>query len=113
MRHKWQKKGCDFMEPSTPRGTNKVGKRDHFILMDRYVQRIDALVPEDMEHLVKPLSWRPPQQYTSRTLKLTLSNEVEGGAEKVTEADVREFMVPLEPAAVAIGWRGLNSEVEV
>lgn len=113
LRHKWGKKGCDFMEPSTPRGTTSRGKKDHFLLLDRYVQRIDALVPEDMEHLVKPLSWRPPQQYTSRTLKLTLSDEVKGGAENITEADVREFMVPLEPAAVALGWRGLNNEVEV
>jgi len=111
-RHKWGKKGCDFWDKSTPRGTTFRGKKDHFLLLDRYVQRIDALVPEDMEHLVRPLSWVPPQQW-SRTLKLMLSEQVEGGAENVTEADVREFLAPLEPAFVEIGWWGHMGGMEV
>jgi len=110
MRHKWAKRGwCEFWAPSAPRGTTKRGKKDHFHLLDRYIRRIDALVPEDMEDLVRPLSYKPNQERTTRTLKISLDPE----AANVTEDDVRAFLEPLVPSGLALGWVGLDGEPEV
>lgn len=83
------------------------------MLLDRYVQRIDALVPEDMEHLVRPLSWKPPMQRTTRSLKLTVPEEVRGGLANITEADIRDLLEPLQPTGVVVGWLGREGEFEV
>lgn len=112
LRHQWSNAWCDFVEPSQPRGTTKRGKKNHFHLLDRYIRRIDSLVPEDMEDLVRPLSYKPNQEKTSRTLKITLDDEAEGTA-NVTKSDVREFLEPLVPASVVLGWVGPEGEKEV
>lgn len=102
----------EFAMPSGPRGTTGGGKKNHFHLLDRYIRRIDSLVPEDMEDLVRPLSYKPNQEKTSRTLKITLDVEVDM-AVNVTEDDVRAFLSPLVPTGIALCWTGSDGESEV
>eukprot|EP00929_Paragymnodinium_shiwhaense_P014481 TRINITY_DN122394_c0_g1_i1.p1 TRINITY_DN122394_c0_g1~~TRINITY_DN122394_c0_g1_i1.p1 ORF type:complete len:371 (-),score=44.02 TRINITY_DN122394_c0_g1_i1:192-1304(-) len=94
------KSKCQFLENSTSRGTVRRGKKDHFNLLDRYIRRIDAVVPEDMEHLVRPLYWQPNQESTTQTLKLTFEDRVEAG--NITEEDVFTFLEPHVPVGVAL-----------
>jgi len=112
MQHKWSGKGCDFENPSPPRGTTKRGKKSHFHLLDRYIRRIDSLLPEEMEDLVRPLGYKPNQEKTSRTLKITLNEEATGTL-NVTEGDVYAFLEPLRPTGVVVGWTGARGESEV
>mmetsp|Transcript_8770 Transcript_8770/g.20825 ORF Transcript_8770/g.20825 Transcript_8770/m.20825 type:complete len:286 (-) Transcript_8770:85-942(-) len=102
----------DFALPSEPRGFTDRGKKNHFHLLDRYIRRIDSLVPEDMENLVKPLSHKPNQERTTRTLKITFDVEPTTTA-NVTEEDVRAFLRPLAPSGIALGWEGTEGESEV
>uniref|UniRef100_A0A7S1PV99 Uncharacterized protein n=1 Tax=Alexandrium catenella TaxID=2925 RepID=A0A7S1PV99_ALECA len=102
----------EFAMPSEPRGTTQRGKKNHFHLLDRYIRRIDSLVPEDMEDLVRPLSYKPNQEKTSHTLKITLDVGVDM-AVNVTEDDVRIFLSPLVPTGIALGWTGSDGESEV
>lgn len=100
-----------FEAPSTPRGTTGRGKQGHFHLLDRYIRRIDALLPEDMEDLVRPLSYKPNMESTTRTIKITFPEElVLPGA--ITEDQVRAFL-PVEPEFIALGWNGTNGDAEV
>eukprot|EP00931_Biecheleriopsis_adriatica_P039391 TRINITY_DN22529_c0_g1_i1.p1 TRINITY_DN22529_c0_g1~~TRINITY_DN22529_c0_g1_i1.p1 ORF type:complete len:336 (+),score=68.03 TRINITY_DN22529_c0_g1_i1:27-1034(+) len=99
------------------RGTTGRGKQGHFHLLDKYIKRIDAMLPEDMEDLVKPLGYKPNQEQTTRTIKITFTDEfgefIDPGT--VQEEDVRRFLSPLEPEFVTLGWNGTegNSEVYV
>ncbi|CAJ1361867.1 unnamed protein product [Effrenium voratum] len=87
------------------RGQTGRGKKGHFHLLDRYIRRIDALLPEDMEDLVRPLSYKPNQEKTTRTIKITFPDDfVEPDA--FSEEDVREFLAPLVPKSIALGWKG-------
>lgn len=100
-----------FEAPSKHRGTTGRGKQGHFHLLDRYIRRIDALLPEDMEDLVRPLSYKPNLEQTSRTIKITFPDElVLPGA--ITEDQVRAFL-PVEPEFVALGWNGTAGDAEV
>lgn len=112
MQHKWSGKGCDFENESPPRGTTKRGKKSHFHLLDRYIRRIDSVLPEEMEDLVRPLGHRPNQEKTSRTIKITLNEEATGTL-NVTEGDVYAFLEPLRPTGVVVGWTGARGESEV
>ena len=47
----------------------------HFHLLDRYIRRIDALLPEDMEDLVRPMSYKPNQEQTTRS-RCQMSSDV-------------------------------------
>lgn len=91
-----------FMRNSTHRGTTKNGKKRHFTLLDRYIRRIDALLPEEMEDLVRPLGYSPDPEYSSKTIRIAFPELTNWP--NVTEGDVRAFTAPLEPAAVALGW---------
>ncbi|CAE7247165.1 unnamed protein product [Symbiodinium necroappetens] len=87
------------------RGQTGRGKKGHFHLLDRYIRRIDALLPEDMEDLVRPLSYKPNMEQTTRTLKITFPDETVK-PDGITEQDVRDFMYPLVPEHLALGWYG-------
>ena len=99
-------------------------RRGHFHLLDRYIRRIDALLPEDMEDLVRPLSYKPNQEQTTRrwrehhaekhglatpnpcrTLKITFPDEFVK-PEGLTEEEVRDFLYPLAAQYIALGWQG-------
>lgn len=102
-------KHSPFTEDSTWRGATGRGKKTHFNFLDKYIRRIDALLPEEMEHLVRPLSYKPNQEQTSRTLKITFPESfVEPG--NITEGDVRAFLQPLQPEHLALGWHGLDGQ---
>lgn len=58
------------------------------------------MVPEDMEHLVRPLNWQPNQESTTKTLKITFSERVFEG--HITEQDVLTFLEPHVPVGVAL-----------
>lgn len=101
-RKRWD---SEFTMPSGHRGTSRRGKKGHFHLLDKYIRRIDALVPEDMEHLVRPLTFKPNQELTQQTLKLKFDQSVEQRQiEDVTEEEVREYFAPLKPVGVATNW---------
>lgn len=105
-----------FEEPSTYRGTTGRGKKSHFHLLDRYIRRIDALVPEDMEHLVTPLKPHGTDslQATTRSLKITLDPYVD--PLNITEGDVKALFAPIPIDACVLGWqdyRSHNQEVYV
>jgi len=100
-----------FTAPSDHRGTSGRGKKNHFHLLDRYIRRIDALLPEDMEDLVRPLSYKPNQEKTSRTLKLVVDPDVDVKA--VKEDDVRALFVPEDPVGVILGHQGPAGEAEI
>jgi len=116
---------CIFTEPSVARGRSGRGKRNHFNLLDRYIRRIDALVPEAMEDLVRPLSYKPNQEQTTRTLKITFGgdDEDEDGVPmnvgpvvapaSITEEDLKAFLQPLEPHGMILGWESVDGEPEV
>lgn len=95
----WKSK---FTAGSKSRGTTGRGKKNHFELLDRYIRRIDALLPEDMEDLVRPLSYNPNLEQTTNTLKITLDLN----AANVTEQDVRAFFAPEAVSGVALGYAG-------
>lgn len=104
---------CPFTSPSPPRGHTTRGKKGHFHLLDRYIRRIDSLVPEEMEDLVRPLSYRPNQQRTVQTLKLTLEEVDVQTAPNVTEDEVRKFFSPLNPSGIVLGWYSPRGEPEI
>ncbi|CAE7447810.1 unnamed protein product [Symbiodinium sp. CCMP2592] len=96
----------EFTAPMSKwRGQTGRGKKGHFHLLDRYIRRIDALLPEDMEDLVRPLSYKPNMEQTTRTLKITFPDEAVK-PDDITEQDVRDFLYPLVPAHLALGWYG-------
>mmetsp|Transcript_69298 Transcript_69298/g.122664 ORF Transcript_69298/g.122664 Transcript_69298/m.122664 type:complete len:350 (-) Transcript_69298:40-1089(-) len=85
-----------FTRKSPRKGTSGRGAKQHFHLLDRYIRRIDSLVPEDMEDLVRPLNWAPNLNTTS-TIKLNFPL-AEGDLVNLTEDKVRAFCAPVEPA---------------
>jgi len=112
----WTEKS-EFVElkgsaPAAPRGSVKAkGKKAHFHLLDRFIRRIDDLMPEEMEHLVTPLNSNMNLETTSRTLKLTFPDD--SRTLDVTEEDVYEFFHPLEPVGVLTGLVGMTGEAQV
>lgn len=141
-RHVPEQTFSEFEQPATHRGTTGRGKKDHFHLLDRYIRRIDAVLPEHMEHLVRPLGYRPNQEYSTRTLKLTLqprtdshSTEAtpltedsdsteqfhkedldstdEPAGSNITVEDVHQFFSPIVPEDVVLGWTGHDGETEI
>jgi len=99
-----------FIQPSGHRGTSRRGKKGHFALLDKYIRRVDALVPEEMEHLIKPLAWKPPGELSETTLKLTFEEDVDGKLlEEVTEQDVRRYFAPLEPQGVVMNFPNVET----
>jgi len=112
----WTEKS-EFVElkgagPAAPRGSVKAkGKKAHFHLLDRFIRRVDDLMPEEMEHLVTPLKSHMNLETTSRTLKLTFP--LDAPAPDVTEEDVYEFFHPIEPVGILIGLVTMNGETQV
>ncbi|CAE8613058.1 unnamed protein product [Polarella glacialis] len=107
-----RKQYSKFTEESTWRGRTGRGKKTHFHLLDRYIRRIDALLPEDMEDLVRPLSYKPNLEKTTRTVKITFKDEfVE--PDSITEDEVRTFLAPEVPKYVALGWKSAEGDAEV
>lgn len=114
-KQEWLENGeqwCDFTMPTTHRGTTGRGKKTHFHLLDRYIRRIDAVMPENMEHLVRSLKYRPNQEQTTRTLKLSLIDE-DADDSNLTVDDVEEFLSPIQPEGVVLGWRGPEGFPEI
>mmetsp|Transcript_41931 Transcript_41931/g.115643 ORF Transcript_41931/g.115643 Transcript_41931/m.115643 type:complete len:472 (-) Transcript_41931:169-1584(-) len=111
LKHKVEKKREPWIyeQPSTHRGTTKRGKKGHFHLLDRYIRRIDALVPEDMEDLVRPLSYNPNLEQTTKSLKVTFDDAV--SSEEFSEDDIYDFFAPDVPVSVAIFLPNTNGTV--
>ncbi|CAE7565113.1 unnamed protein product [Symbiodinium natans] len=102
---RWRQESPFTYPMSKWRGQTGRGKKGHFHLLDRYIRRIDALLPEDMEDLVRPLSYKPNQEQTTRTLKITFPDETVK-PDGVKAEEVRDFLFPLAPQDVALGWHG-------
>eukprot|EP00933_Yihiella_yeosuensis_P045850 TRINITY_DN4127_c0_g2_i1.p1 TRINITY_DN4127_c0_g2~~TRINITY_DN4127_c0_g2_i1.p1 ORF type:complete len:379 (-),score=54.22 TRINITY_DN4127_c0_g2_i1:399-1496(-) len=92
-------------------GARGAGKRSHFHLLDRYIRRIDSLVPEEMEHLVKWIGHKPNLETTTRSLKIQFVEDVKPGT--IREDAVRALFAPLVPESVATGWKGPGGSEEV
>mmetsp|Transcript_11776 Transcript_11776/g.26274 ORF Transcript_11776/g.26274 Transcript_11776/m.26274 type:complete len:234 (+) Transcript_11776:114-815(+) len=94
-----------FLEGSTPRGTiSGRGKRNHFQLLDRYIRRVDALVPEEMEHLVQPLTVEMDKAAETQVLKITFKRvtTTKPVPLDVSEEDVMEFFGAEQPVGISI-----------
>lgn len=103
-----------FGQLSGSRGTTGRGKKNHFHLLDRYIRRIDAAVPEDMEHLVRPLSYKPNMELSTHTLKITFDELGTITEDLFTEDDVLTFFEPDAPLQVAIFCpNGTGTQAEV
>mmetsp|Transcript_16790 Transcript_16790/g.43395 ORF Transcript_16790/g.43395 Transcript_16790/m.43395 type:complete len:348 (-) Transcript_16790:96-1139(-) len=101
----------EFSRPSGTRSTSGRGKKGHFQLLDRYIRRIDALVPQDMENLVKPLSETAVPSAESNTLvfKFMKSNDI---ARAITEEELIAFIAPVVPEGVLVGHCTLVDRIE-
>jgi len=86
------------------------GKKGHFLMLDRFIRRIDDLMPEEMENMVMPLNSYPNLETTSHTLKISFPAGV--NVSHVTEDDVRSFFRPLEPVGVITGWHAITGETQ-
>jgi len=95
-----------FSAKSGYRDTSGRGRQNHFHLLDRYIRRIDSLVPEDMEDLVRPLRWRPDLASTTRSINLNFPF-AKGELENLTEDKIRAFCAPVEPAWII--WEKNNT----
>ncbi|CAK9082795.1 unnamed protein product [Durusdinium trenchii] len=96
------------------RGQTGRGKKGHFHLLDRYIRRIDALLPEDMEDLVRPMSYKPNQEKTTRSVKITFPDDLVDPGE-ITEDEVKAFLAPVgsAPSSIALGWKDDRGNAEV
>ncbi|CAK0879079.1 unnamed protein product, partial [Prorocentrum cordatum] len=96
-----------WTDPSPPRGESGRGKQNHFHLLDRYIRRIDSVVPEDMEGLVKPIGWEANMENTTKTIKFLLGAGAKLVNDSVIEQDIRDAVAPYVPLQVVTwtGWR--------
>eukprot|EP00435_Cladocopium_sp_Y103_P055276 s895_g18.t1 len=107
------KKFSPFCTKATQwRGQTGRGKKGHFHLLDRYIRRIDALLPEDMEDLVRPMSYKPNQEQTTRSIKITFPDAMVAPAD-ISEEEVRSFLAPTMPRSIALGWTSEEGNAEV
>merc|ERR1711941_67148 len=104
-------KNNPFVQVSVDRGRVRRGKKDHFHLLDRYIRRVDALVPENMEHLVRPLGYIANLATTARHVRITFDeSEMRHSASRsenltasaLCEESVRAFVAPAVPVDVLI-----------
>lgn len=65
-----------------------------------------------MEDLVRPMSYKPNQEQTTRSIKITFPDAMVAPAD-ISEEEVRNFLAPTVPRSIALGWTSEEGNAEV